>query len=188
MSMGFSRQEYRSGLPFLSPRDPPNPGIEPASPALASRLLITWGNFCRVVQNRYRLLKETSRALFLSCYPLAPESTSHCGECIPPHSLRPPNSPLPAERSHGVTLLVFTHRYILWVPKRQLQSDTSVAITYHIHTQQNIMILKGMHESSELMKCVSSTLPVIHPGSTPLPRNPLQHYGGSALNEVKQKL
>ena len=28
MSMGFSRQEYWSGLPFLSPEDLPNPGIE----------------------------------------------------------------------------------------------------------------------------------------------------------------
>ena len=34
LSMGFSRQEYWSGLPFLSPRDLPNPGIEPGSPAL----------------------------------------------------------------------------------------------------------------------------------------------------------
>ena len=32
--MGFPRQEYWSGLPFLSPRDLPNPGIEPGSPAL----------------------------------------------------------------------------------------------------------------------------------------------------------
>ena len=29
--MGFSRQEYWSGLPCPSPRDLPNPGIEPAS-------------------------------------------------------------------------------------------------------------------------------------------------------------
>ena len=32
-SMGFSRQEYRSGLPFPSPGDLPDPGIEPTSPA-----------------------------------------------------------------------------------------------------------------------------------------------------------
>ena len=31
-SMGFSRQEYWSGLPFLSPGDLPNPGIELGSP------------------------------------------------------------------------------------------------------------------------------------------------------------
>ena len=33
-SMGFSRQEYWSGLPFPSPGDLPNPGIEPRSPSL----------------------------------------------------------------------------------------------------------------------------------------------------------
>ena len=34
LSMRFSRQEYWSGLPFPSPGDLPNPGIEPRSPAL----------------------------------------------------------------------------------------------------------------------------------------------------------
>ena len=33
-SMGFSRQEYWSALPFPSPGDLPNPGIESGSPAL----------------------------------------------------------------------------------------------------------------------------------------------------------
>ena len=32
--MGFSRQEYWSRLPFPSPKDLPNPGIEPRSPTL----------------------------------------------------------------------------------------------------------------------------------------------------------
>ena len=31
-SMGFSRQEYESGLPFPSPGDLPNPGFEPGLP------------------------------------------------------------------------------------------------------------------------------------------------------------
>ena len=34
LSMGFSRREYWSGLPFPSPGDLPNPGIEPRSPTL----------------------------------------------------------------------------------------------------------------------------------------------------------
>ena len=34
MSMGFSRQEYWSGLPFPSPGHLPHPGIETGSPAL----------------------------------------------------------------------------------------------------------------------------------------------------------
>ena len=33
-SMGFSRQEYWSGVPFPSPGDLPNPRLEPRSPAL----------------------------------------------------------------------------------------------------------------------------------------------------------
>ena len=34
LSMGFSRQGYWGGLPFPSPVDLPNPGIEPGFPAL----------------------------------------------------------------------------------------------------------------------------------------------------------
>ena len=38
-SVEFSRQEYWSGLPFPSPGDLPNPGIEPGSPALQADAL-----------------------------------------------------------------------------------------------------------------------------------------------------
>ena len=38
-SMRFSRQEYWSGLPFPSPDDRPDPGIEPGSPALRADAL-----------------------------------------------------------------------------------------------------------------------------------------------------
>ena len=38
-SMEFSRQEYCSELPFPSPGDLPNPGIEPRSPALQADAL-----------------------------------------------------------------------------------------------------------------------------------------------------
>ena len=34
LSMGFSRKEHWSGLPFPSPGDLPNPGVEPGCPAL----------------------------------------------------------------------------------------------------------------------------------------------------------
>ena len=39
LSMVFSRQEYWSGLPFPSSGDPPDPGIEPRSPALEADAL-----------------------------------------------------------------------------------------------------------------------------------------------------
>ena len=37
--MGFSRQEYWSGLPFPSSGDLPDPGIEPGSPAFQADIL-----------------------------------------------------------------------------------------------------------------------------------------------------
>ena len=40
-SMGFSRQECWSGLPFPSPGDLPNPGIKPRSPALQADALLS---------------------------------------------------------------------------------------------------------------------------------------------------
>ena len=56
LSMGFSRQEYWSGLPFPSPGDLPDPGIE--SPALAGR----WGFFvfCLTASATY-ILESTKR-------------------------------------------------------------------------------------------------------------------------------
>ena len=41
LSMRFCRQEYWSGLPFPSPGDRPDPGIEPRSPALQADSLPT---------------------------------------------------------------------------------------------------------------------------------------------------
>ena len=41
LSMGFSRQEYWSGLLFPSAGDLPNPGIEPGSPVLQTDSLLT---------------------------------------------------------------------------------------------------------------------------------------------------
>ena len=41
LSMGFSRQEYWSGLSFPSPGDLPDPEIEPTSPALADGFFTT---------------------------------------------------------------------------------------------------------------------------------------------------
>ena len=41
LSLGFSRQEYWSGLPSPSPEDLPDPGIDPTSPALAGGFFTT---------------------------------------------------------------------------------------------------------------------------------------------------
>ena len=47
LSVGFSRQEYWSGLPFPSPGDLPNPGIEPRSPALQADALTSEPPTCK---------------------------------------------------------------------------------------------------------------------------------------------
>ena len=41
LSVGFSRQEYSSGLPFPSPKDLPDPGIKTRSPVLQADPLLS---------------------------------------------------------------------------------------------------------------------------------------------------
>ena len=73
LSMGFSRQEYCSGLPCPPPGDLPNPGIEPASlmsPALAGGFFTTsarpplvkykYSNDLRVTLTKAKLIKHLS--------------------------------------------------------------------------------------------------------------------------------
>ena len=59
-SMGFSRQEYWSGLPFPSPGDLPNPGIEPRScalqeDALTSEHQLKVFSVCSIIETLYNL-------------------------------------------------------------------------------------------------------------------------------------
>ena len=68
--MGFTRQEYWSGLPFSSPGDLPDPGIEPRSPALQADSLLPEPPGKLIVRFRYILsnqsiLKEISPRISL---------------------------------------------------------------------------------------------------------------------------
>ena len=64
LSMGFSRQEHWSGLPFPPPGDLPDPGIEPASlaaPVLAGGFFTTsatWEAFAKVYQSVHILARR----------------------------------------------------------------------------------------------------------------------------------
>ena len=60
-SMGFSRQEYWSGLPFPSPGDLPDPGIEPRSPVLQADALTSEPQGSLYM---FSLLKNWLRRLF----------------------------------------------------------------------------------------------------------------------------
>ena len=59
-SMGFSRPEYWSGLPFPSPGDLPDPGIEPRSPTLQADALTSEPPFMKHLLNA-RLFSNSSR-------------------------------------------------------------------------------------------------------------------------------
>ena len=58
LSMGFSRQEHWSGLPFPSPRDLPNQGIEPRSPALQADSFLSEPPVKPIQIHGERLLKQ----------------------------------------------------------------------------------------------------------------------------------
>ena len=58
--MGFSKQEYWNGLPLPSSGDLPNPGIEPASPALTGRFFTTEALTC-LLRNLYAGQEATVR-------------------------------------------------------------------------------------------------------------------------------
>ena len=84
LSMGFPRQEYLSGLPFPSPGNLPNPGIEPGSPvspALAHRFFTTeqegsfnWlGSGPMIIPEpnmtaKISMCKNTATLLWITCY------------------------------------------------------------------------------------------------------------------------
>ena len=64
--MGFSRQEYWSGLLCLSPGDLPNPGIEPASLALAGRFFTTSATWEAPKLLKKSLVQSLSRVRLLA--------------------------------------------------------------------------------------------------------------------------
>ena len=95
LSMGFSRQEYWSGLPFPAPGNLPNPGIEPASvasPALQadSLPLSHWGSPTSSLSRIYSLLTQPHLHLVQLHHGLDQRSLSHADF---PGSM-PPASPI----------------------------------------------------------------------------------------------
>ena len=70
LSMGFSTQGHWSGLPFSSPEDLPNPGIEPGSPALQAESLLTelWGKMYKIWWTKPVLQLIILYHLFISCF------------------------------------------------------------------------------------------------------------------------
>ena len=78
-SMGFSRQEYWSGLPFPSPGDLPDPGIEPRSPVLQANALTS----------------EPAGKFYYITAAAAAKSLQSCPTLCDPIDGSPPGSPVP---------------------------------------------------------------------------------------------
>ena len=68
--MGFSRQEYWSGLPFPPPPHLPDPGIEFTSPALAGRYFTTWEALLVNIPSLKASLREEMQPYDASIYVL----------------------------------------------------------------------------------------------------------------------
>ena len=90
LSMGFSRQEYWSRLPFTSSGDLPNPGTKPTSPTLAGRFFTTeppgknpspWGQELAI---SISLLKRGRRRTGGKKSSLALHRSGNCQDPCPP--------------------------------------------------------------------------------------------------------
>ena len=73
-SMGFSRQEYCSGLPFPPPGDLPDPGIKPGSPALEADALAS--------EPPGKPITFTIAGFILSWAAFTTVTTTSCGCCL----------------------------------------------------------------------------------------------------------
>ena len=96
LSIGFSRQEYWSGLPFPSPGDLPNPGIKPRSLALQADSLKTelWEKLVNLFTHK-QILSVVSLTLPFLLYSFSVNSLS-CVQSSKSHSLPHEHFPLSA--------------------------------------------------------------------------------------------
>ena len=77
LCVGFSRQEYWSGLPCPSPGDLPDPGIEPGSPALQADSLLSEPPGKPMCRNILKSLKDAFREYFMT-----KENVHHFGKSL----------------------------------------------------------------------------------------------------------
>ena len=138
--MGFSRQEYWSELPCPPPRDLPDPGIKPTSPALQEDSLLTeplgkphliYYQFSSVAQSCLTLCDPMNRSTpGLPVHHQLPEFTQthahRVGNAIqPPHPLPSPSPPAPSPSQHqGLFQWVNSSHEVAKVLEFQLQHQS----------------------------------------------------------------
>ena len=140
LSMGFSRQEYWSGLPFASPGDLPDPGIEPCSPILQADSLPSEPPGTPIFMYQFHSVQSLSRVLL--CNPMncsMPGLPVHhqlqeftqtyvhqVGDAIQPsHLLSSPSPPAPNPSQHqGLFQRVTSSHQVANVLEFQLQHQS----------------------------------------------------------------
>ena len=85
-SMGFSRQEYWSGVPLPSPGGLPDPGIEPGSPefqadALTSEPPVAWNTLPNLSQPTFLIWKKSMVMLMAQSCSCESVESLVCGWC-----------------------------------------------------------------------------------------------------------
>ena len=168
LSMGFSRQEYWSGLPCPPLGNLPDPGIEPTSPALQADSLFTE----LLASFHYQWWKQQQALLFL--FLLLTEdwkwkwSRSVVPDSLPPHG----QWPAPSSSVHGI----FQARVLEWVaisfsresprPRDQTQVSRIVdrrftfwATGKSLVDLYNTMWVPGAQHSDSIFLCIVKSSP-----------------------------
>ena len=134
-SMGFSRQEYWSGLPFPSPGDLPNPGIEPGSPALQTDTLpseppglLTTTTAAKIIKTDYT--KYWQESVCLQCR--RPGFNFRVGK-IPWRRKWQSTPALLPGKSHGQRSLIG------YSPQGRKESDTTERLHFHYGRTRTLM-------------------------------------------------
>ena len=108
LSLGFSRQEYRSGLPCPPPGHLPDPGLDPGSPVSG-----TWREKVAIWKPRREVSGETTPVAPHS--PPAPPRPNLCRPVLFMLSSPETGSLLPAYPPHGHLLVSTTHLKIILI-------------------------------------------------------------------------
>ena len=168
LSMGFSRQEYWSGLPCPPPGDLPDPGIKPTSlisSVLASRLFTTSATWEAQLQLNFPLTLKTTAAL--AGYLLVRFGTHEVWSCRPFHLLTllhtvlvggtvgaspRPLLPSPCLACHSLEITDLQHNSVLQCGRpgiHSLNEDSGLrelrSITWVGHTEEPGLLL---HEAA----------------------------------------
>ena len=133
LSMGFSRWEYWSDLPFPSPGDLPDPGIKPRSPALQADSLLT----------------ELQGKLLKLCYVSVQFSSSVVSDSLRPMDCSTPGLPVHHQ------LLEFTQTHVHWVsaiqPYHPLSSPSLP--TFNLFQHQGLFKwVSSLHQEAKVLE------------------------------------